>query len=625
MYVSRKTVCTLFVTLCCVWAGMQSLQAQCITVTPTNTYYQDFESSNGNWTPGGSGSDWAWGAPSKPVINKAASGFKCWITGGLTTPGYNNNENSWLQSPCFDLSALQNPYLSFSVFWETEKKYDGASLEYSINGGPYTLLGSTTDATNCPSSNWFNTPTITYLGTQGWSGNIQQPSGSCGVGSGSSNWVIAGHSLQMLAGQKNVQFRFVFAAGSTCNYFDGFAVDNISISEAPSSGVDFSYACGGNNAVNITSVMSSTNSSCPQSYTWDFGDNTTSQDMIPSHTYASQGTYTITLTVAFSNGTTASANKSVTILNVTTQVTSSACGDSTGKISALVTGGSGTYNYSWNTTPVQTTSTISHLARGTYTVTITADNSCTITSTATVTSPPPIIFDASTADAKCGNNGGAITTNVTGGTPPYDYTWSTGNQSSFLSNLPAGNYSLHIIDGSSCTTDTTITVNDLSNKIAVTLGNDTAFCPGQQMVLNAGIFNKYLWQDGSTNPTYTVTQSGKYWVQVTDIDGCTASDTIIVTVDCSGIYFPTGISPNGDLLNDTFGPLGNLAALSSYSLSVYNRFGQLIFYSTDPYKRWNGRYNGNNFDAGTTLTWFATYTINGLPPAIQKGTLTIIR
>ncbi len=94
MYVSRKTVRILFVTFCCLWAGIRSLHAQCIPVTPTNFYYEGFENNNGNWVPGGASSDWAWGAPSKPVINKAASGLKCWITAGLTNPGYNNNENS---------------------------------------------------------------------------------------------------------------------------------------------------------------------------------------------------------------------------------------------------------------------------------------------------------------------------------------------------------------------------------------------------------------------------------------------------------------------------------------------------------------------------------------------------
>src|SRR5215204_3713188 len=82
--------------------GMSSV-AQCVTTFP---YSQDFEASNGNWTPGGTASDWSWGTPLKPVINAAASGSKCWVIGTLTQSSYSNNQNSTLTSPCFDFSTL---------------------------------------------------------------------------------------------------------------------------------------------------------------------------------------------------------------------------------------------------------------------------------------------------------------------------------------------------------------------------------------------------------------------------------------------------------------------------------------------------------------------------------------
>ena len=72
----------------------------------------------------------AYSTPTKTVIANAASGSKCWIVGGLTGNNYNNGEISWIESPCFDLTSLTNPILSFKVFWETEKKYDGASFKY---------------------------------------------------------------------------------------------------------------------------------------------------------------------------------------------------------------------------------------------------------------------------------------------------------------------------------------------------------------------------------------------------------------------------------------------------------------------------------------------------------------
>jgi len=103
--------------------------SQCTATISNFPYKEDFETSDGNWVPGGTSSDWTWGIPSKPVINAAGSGSKCWITGGLKNPGYNNDEKAWLKSPCFNFTNLTAPYLRFKVFWETEGKFDGAYLE----------------------------------------------------------------------------------------------------------------------------------------------------------------------------------------------------------------------------------------------------------------------------------------------------------------------------------------------------------------------------------------------------------------------------------------------------------------------------------------------------------------
>src|SRR5688500_6823717 len=79
--------------------------SQCTTPISIFPYSENFETSNGNWTPGGTASDWSWGTPIKPVINSAASGTKCWITGTLTQSSYYNNQNSTLTSPCFHLTS----------------------------------------------------------------------------------------------------------------------------------------------------------------------------------------------------------------------------------------------------------------------------------------------------------------------------------------------------------------------------------------------------------------------------------------------------------------------------------------------------------------------------------------
>src|SRR5580692_11104398 len=127
--------------------------SQCINTFP---YVQDFEASQGGWNSGGANNDWAWGAPSKSVITGAGSGTKCWISGSLTGDFYKYSEASYVESPCFDFTNLQHPYIQFLIFWESENKYDGTNLQYSLNGGTtWNNLGAYGDAVNCLNANWF--------------------------------------------------------------------------------------------------------------------------------------------------------------------------------------------------------------------------------------------------------------------------------------------------------------------------------------------------------------------------------------------------------------------------------------------------------------------------------------
>ncbi|HLP21733.1 MAG TPA: hypothetical protein VK174_15575, partial [Chitinophagales bacterium] len=224
-----------------------SVQAQCITSFP---YSEDFEAGNGNWASGGTGDDWAWGVVSKGYIQTAASGSNCWVTGGLTNSFYNLGELSYVQSPCFDFSGMQKPYIRFNIYWETENGYDGAGFQYSTDGGTsWQNVGAYTGV-SCQNNAWFNNSNINYLGgftsvRHGWSGNVQQNSGGCQGGNGSGRWINASQCMPYLAGQSNVLFRFIFGAGTQCNDYDGFAFDDVYISEAPAGNFDFTYACAG--------------------------------------------------------------------------------------------------------------------------------------------------------------------------------------------------------------------------------------------------------------------------------------------------------------------------------------------------------------------------------------------
>ncbi len=614
--------------LCFIILSKWSFAQPCVTVYP---YHETFETSAGGWTAGGTASDWALGIPTKTVINAAGEGTKCWITGGLTTAFYNNGENSFLVSPCYDFTTLVNPRISFKIFWETEKKFDGATLQYTIDGGTtWILIGSTNSNSNCQGINWYNTPNVTYLGgSQGWAGNIQNVSGSCasGNGGGSGAWLTASHDLTNLAGKPSVKFRFLFGAGTQCNSYDGFAIDDVKLFEAPPNTATFNYSCKPSLTVNFSSQAV-----CSTGLTWNFGDaasgaNNISTQTNPTHIFSAPGTYTVTLVSTFATGPSSTTTASITVLNVNASITQelSCSGDQNAILTATASGSSAAYSYVWNTNPVQSTATITTGA-GAYFVTVTSGTACPVTSsTLTVNDPRPLISAPVISNQKCAAVNGSIISNIDGGTPGYSYLWNTGASTSDLTGLTAGTYSLKVTDSKGCILNTgNIVVAHDNGNIQFSLGPDTFICPGTTLTLSPGNFASYLWQDNSTNPTFDVKQTGNYTVNVTDVNGCTGSDMIHVTVDCSDIYFPTAFTPNGDTKNETFGPAGNnLSQVKAYELNIYNRYGQPIFHSTDPYKKWNGLYQ-NKGGANETFVWTATYTVQG-KPQVKKGTVIRIR
>lgn len=362
--------------------------SQCTGGINTFPYNEGFETSTGGWSSGGIGNDWAWGAPAKPVISVAGGGSKCWIIGGLTASSYTNSEASWIQSPCFDFTNLQHPYIEFKVFWEMEQQYDGGSLQYSLdNGATWTNAGSASDPVNCLNANWFNYTPINFLSSlsstrDGWSGNIQSSGGSCRGGNGSNGWVIAKHTLPALAGKPGVLFRFIFGAGTICNNYDGFAVDDITISEAPANEAFFTYACTNSTTVSFTN----TSALCP-SLKWDFGDpasgtNNTSTSGNPSHIFSGPGKYTVTLTASGPDNAPSTVTADITILKVeVTMQTAVDCETNTGGSLIAFAGPAPSITYTWNTNPVQTGYIASNLAEGFYTVTVTSPEACMATGT----------------------------------------------------------------------------------------------------------------------------------------------------------------------------------------------------------------------------------------------------
>jgi gliding motility-associated-like protein len=254
---------------------------------------------------------------------------------------------------------------------------------------------------------------------------------------------------------------------------------------------------------------------------------------------------------------------------------------------------------------------------------------------------PPITANAGPDSTIC--FGTTIRLNGSGGTK---YQWSP---SDYLSNATIANpvagisvagtyqYVLSVSGNIKCSSAASDTVFiTMLPKPVIFAGNDTAITINQPLQLNAidvtnSGFNSYRWtpslglNNGSIkNPVAVLNTSITYTIAAQTANGCSAKDEIAVTVFLAPeIYVPTAFSPNNDGLNDILKPiLAGIKTLKSFS--VYNRYGQLVYQTSQPGRGWNGSIKGKMQNTGA-FVWIAEaedYKGNIL---IRKGTAMLVK
>ena len=127
-----------------------------------------------------------------------------------------------------------------------------------------------------------------------------------------------------------------------------------------------------------------------------------------------------------------------------------------------------------------------------------------------------------------------------------------------------------------------------TDKLFFTLGSDTFICKGQSILLRPTINTnaEYLWQNGNTSSTYTVTDTGLYKLTLTNKCGNFTSSIIISKGVCQ-LYVPNAFSPNMDNLNDVF-RIKYPFLVKKFRIVIYNKYGQKIFDAADMSKSWDG-------------------------------------
>lgn len=243
------------------------------------------------------------------------------------------------------------------------------------------------------------------------------------------------------------------------------------------------------------------------------------------------GTYTVTASDAAACQSIQSVNiLQPTAIVITPSSVNVACnGEKSGLINAAVTGGISPYTYRWSNGA--TTSAITSLVAGAYTLTVTDQNNCTKTASVTITEPAAINLLLSGNDTLCpgAKNGTALTT-VTGGLSPYTYLWNTGATTANLSNLGLGNYTVTVTDQNKCQKSGTISVIE-TTPLHVDSSLTQPKCIGEasgsiELKISGGIpLYTYLWENGATTANRTNLTAGDYKVAVTDANRCSETWT----------------------------------------------------------------------------------------------------
>ena len=345
------------------------------------------------------------------------------------------------------------------------------------------------------------------------------------------------------------------------------------------------------------------------SYSWSNGSNT--QDI----SGLTEGDYSVTVTDANGCSQTGSTRVNLPPDLTYTSVPSdfngfnvSCYGRADGSIRIEPTSGTPPYVYNWLGPDGfnQTTGNIYGLKAGQYILSITDNNLCTALDTVTLTEPArlsmiltPSLSIAGDHNINCaGGKTGSITVDAVNNTGAVEYLWADGEIGAIRNDLKAGVYKIIINDSNNCQADSIITLTE-PDPIKLTFEVEQPFCtdmPDGVIVLTAtggaGSDYTYLWSDNSINPYVTTAVSGIYSVKVTDINGCSVMDSVLISpLNETCLVIPNAISPNGDNINDQWN-IGLNELYPEMEVKIYNRWGELIWHSEKGYpKPWDGRSN----------------------------------
>lgn len=380
-------------------------------------------------------------------------------------------------------------------------------------------------------------------------------------------------------------------------------------------------------------------------YLWSTGETTPSIFVSPSSTQ----TFTVSVTDDCLNQT-AQNSTTVTvpvfdplIANATDDIVEQ-CPYVPFDLNVEVTGGSGTYFYSWQDPQGNVLSTgnaVNVVPRETTTYTVTVTDACgnVVTDEVTITIlSPPLLLDITPQQEICPGDSVLLEVVATGGFGDYYYNWThSGETTASVWVNPETSSTYSVIVKDDCGTfqvqasTKVIVVKPDANFRPVTDPKFTNLPITFQNLTENGVSYEWEFGEGSTSsmthPNNVYYESGTYYVTLvaTDEKGCVDSITKPISIlDEFYIYVPNSFTPDGNRFNNTFEV--STINVVDFGIEIFNRWGQLVFSSDDKNFAWDGRYQGKIVQDGTYV-WKINYSsINNPEEDVQMtGHVTVLR
>jgi len=229
-------------------------------------------------------------------------------------------------------------------------------------------------------------------------------------------------------------------------------------------------------------------------------------------------------------------------------------------------------------------------------------------------------------------------TNITGGTLPFVYSIDGQNYqaSDTLIGLATGDHIVYVQDDNGCEQEEAINIPEIE-PISVLAPDPVLPCEADSIVLQPFVLNNFpdsiqwLWQDGSTDQTYSVFNPGVYSLQLSNqCETLTENFEVELTPDGREdfIYVPNAFSPNHDGVNDVFQALtSSEVTVIEWEMFVFDRWGATLYHSTEFTDGWDGIFKDNDLNPGVYIWWYKARirTCHRDLELADKGDITILK